>query len=111
MESAKATDAVDPSASSTGNPSTRASSSSSALRDQPQEPQDKSAQDAARLIERLIGPCEGKPDGHAWQKCSRCCAMHLLENRDKYAVRLLTNAIEALAGSRSTPSPDPQEPK
>lgn len=67
----------------------------------------KGKKDAAKFLERLLSPCEGKPDGHGWQKCRRCAAIHLLENRDKLAVRLLTTAIQSLA---LLPSQEPAAP-
>ena len=52
--------------------------------------------DATKLLEQLISECEGPPNRHAWVKCKRCLAMHLLENKDPLAVRLLRAAIERL---------------
>jgi hypothetical protein len=67
------------------------------MNDQAQD--EKVVADSVKLLRRLIGPCDGKPDGHGWQKCRRCAAMHLLENRDRTSVRLFTAAIQRLAPS------------
>jgi hypothetical protein len=45
--------------------------------------------DGIRILERIIGPCEGGTSDHAWRKCRRCLTLHELQNHHEPATRLL----------------------
>lgn len=52
-------------------------------------------EDAVKFLEMLLEDCYGTSD-HEWRKCRRCMAMSRLENRDPFALKLLTEAIARL---------------
>jgi hypothetical protein len=56
-------------------------------------------QDAVKLLEALVRPCDAGTTDHAWRKCRRCMTVHLVENRDPVAMRLLNAALRVLATS------------
>jgi hypothetical protein len=55
-------------------------------------------QDAAKVLEQMIGVCDRTGDGgHIWRKCKRCLTFSILQDRDPRAERLIRRAIEGLA--------------
>jgi len=52
-------------------------------------------EDSAKFLELLLSDCEGG-DSHAWRRCKKCQAIHMLEINDALAVKLINHAIKAL---------------
>jgi hypothetical protein len=60
--------------------------------------------DAAIFLTLLISQCADGPNDHSWRTCRRCLAVHQLEMRDPFAVRLVQHAISRVAASPGTGS-------
>lgn len=53
--------------------------------------------DAATLLRHLAASCTQQPSGeHGWRRCDHCLAVHLVQQNDPLAMRLLQLALAAV---------------